>query len=140
MPSPTIRHTEYGRSGVIVGDTPEQIDAFIARCEYLRKVLGKAVHPLAIGRLVEVWPEATIEVSYHDTRYDGVNLRVTRMRVYPAAGEDPLRRPSVQRDARCHSDDQFERRVGIRIAFDRCLREVVRREDPGRVSGLGRTL
>jgi hypothetical protein len=106
----------------------------------LQKILGRAVHPQAIGRLVEVWPEAEVQVR-HDTMviYPHVPLRrieSPRTTVEIWQGEkSPEGRQHVIREARCYVEDTYDKRVGIRVAFDRCLREIVRREDPARLTG-----
>lgn len=115
-----------------------------SRREVAEKVLGKAVHPDALSRLLEVWPEAQVEVR-HDRVWRGipftgkrVQLRRTTVEVWEGE-KNPIplpedQRPNhrhVTREAVCHSGDQFRRRDGIRVAFDRCLREVVNRANQG---------
>lgn len=117
------------------------------------RVLGKAVHPEAINRLFEVWPEAQVEVR-HDRTWRGipftgkrVQLRRTTVEVWEGE-KNPIPLPKDQaanyrhitREAVCHPDDTFRRSDGIRIAFDRCLREAVRRTDPARLSEQKRTI
>jgi hypothetical protein len=110
------------------------------RRELVVRVLGKAVHPKAIDRLFEVWPEAQVQVDRYRTRHYGVDgIRVTRVIVAATSQEGPRSHRVVDRRAYCHPDDPFDRRTGIRLAFDRCLREAVRRADPGRVSGFRRS-
>lgn len=132
--------------------TPEAQELANERSEaaltFAKRVLGKAVHPAAIERLFDVWPEAQVEV-WHDWvwRTDPFTQerRQTRRTVVEIwEGErnpvNPSHTRRVQREALVHPDDNFERKTGIRVAFDRCLREAVRRSDPGRVSGVGRSL
>jgi len=104
--------------------------------ELADRVLGKAVHPAAVDRLFAVWPEAIVEVTHSPATMEPRFTVVSIKRDAEAAKTDG----HVTREATCSSLDQFDRRAGIRIAFDRCLREAVRREDHGRVDGRGRTL
>lgn len=109
------------------------------------RVLGKAVHPAAIERLFEVWPKAQVEVRHSyfmGSRPSGRRVELRRTVVEIWEGEKnpillpavyPINHRHVTRSAVCHPEDTFDRRVGIRLAFDRCLREAVRRAEPDRV-------
>lgn len=123
MGGPVISYSEYARSGAIVGDTPEQINEFLAQCLTLRKVLGAAVHPRAIGRLVELWPRAYVEVHHYPPRGQTV------VRIYnrkPVEGDAGNGLEEASREAACSDDDQFSRKTGIRLAFGRALKAVPR--------------
>lgn len=117
------------------------------------RILGYAVHPYAVDRLFEVWPEAQVEVR-HDRVWRGIpfkgnrrQLRRTVVEIWEGEknpkplpkGQKPNHR-HVTRQAICAAEDTFERAKGIDIAFRRALREAVRRTDPARVSGFKRTL
>lgn len=112
------------------------------------RVLGKAVHPFAVNRLFELWPEAQVAVRHGETRHDGADLRFTEVEIWEGertAGTDPgswagVNTRHVTRRATCHPADPFDRRTGIRLAFDRCLREAVRRMDSPRVAGMKRSI
>jgi hypothetical protein len=99
--------------------------------DQVRKVLGRAVHPKAIDRLLELWPEAYVEVTHYSARHDGVPLRCTRVHIW--SGPSPTRtnseRPTGSErrtgTARCRLDcDVWDRRRGIDLAFRRALKKV----------------
>lgn len=130
MTGPVVSISDYARGGAIVGDTKDQINAFLERCLTIRKVVGPGVHPRAIGRLVEVWPEAVVEVKHSPA---AMSPRFTVVDVV----KSPDHRKTeghVSRAATCSREDQFVKATGIVVAFDRCLREAVRRAEPERVS------
>lgn len=89
------------------------------------KVLGKGVHPAAVERLFELWPEAEVGVRHFAQRGDdGIPLRTTRVEIW----NKPMRSPGaypVTAYASCRTDtDQWNRRFGIDLAFRRALRSV----------------
>lgn len=129
MGGPVIRHSDYARSGAIVGDSVEQINAFTERCLQLRKVLGAGVHPLAIGRLAELWPDAVVEVEHlRSASWLGVGVRVTEVRIRPK----PESAGFVEGLARCNPGDQFRKARGIDIAYRRALGRVKEVVEGGR--------
>lgn len=101
--------------------------------ERAERVLGKAVHPQALDRLFEIWPEAIVTVK-HDEVPRGVGpdfgarlwLRRTVVDILQRKGAEKTT-GHVARNAYCHSSDQFNRKTGINLAFRRALREVVNR-------------
>jgi hypothetical protein len=80
-----------------------------------RKVLGKAVHENAIRRLHELWPEAEVLVKY----YQGIIVgnRITMIVITEGAKE-------VVAWSRCVASDQYDRKYGVRLAFQRALAKV----------------
>lgn len=90
------------------------------------RVLGKAVHQAAIDRLFEIWPSAEVEVKHSDGRHDGVDLKITHINIFMAPrGNAP--NESVFGRARCRlDDDQWDRKVGIKLAFNRALKAIPR--------------
>lgn len=104
-----------------------------AQREYNRqhagRVVGKAVHPGALDRLFELYPDVKIDVR-HDVElyYTGRHMddlsqdarRTTRVTFWLTG-----RRGSTERyvfaDAKCHPNDNWDRRAGIKLAFDRAL-------------------
>lgn len=94
----------------------------------LSKVLGKAPHPRAINRMVQIWPKAYVNVEHGTTRHDGTDYRYTRVFIYefdPKTDDDATPTPRlIQGLARCHPSDQFCRRKGIELAFRRALRNL----------------
>lgn len=92
------------------------------------KVLGKGPHPAAIRRLFELWPEARVSIRYTDRRYDGVDSKVTTVVI--AASPTTPATEAVYAEARCRLDcDTWNRRHGIRLAFNRALKLVKVAED-----------
>lgn len=122
MAGPVVAFSDYARGGAVIGDSTEQINAFTERCLMLRKVLGGGVHSQAIGRLVELWPAAVVEVHHAPA---GMKPRFTVVKVWQSAIErdEDLAAP-VSCAATCSAEDQFDRRAGIAIAFGRALRKV----------------
>lgn len=103
-----------------------------------RKVLGKAVHPDAILRFHELFPDATITVEHvvyrvplepGTAKMDGPTYReqhATRVWIDLEGDWEPncgKQRPSsaIYADATCHPDDNFNRRKGIELAFRRAF-------------------
>jgi hypothetical protein len=123
--------------------------------ERVERALGKAVHPNAIDRLLEIWPDAYVEVKHYRTKLseEQAKIRFSPPAIYRAAalrdaGEDPgskggattvvlwARKPEEgprgghgirhhAEQVRCYSGDTFDRRIGIELAFRRALRAVV---------------
>lgn len=124
VPGPVISFSDYARGGAVVGDTKDQINAFLERCLMLRKVLGAGVHPRAIGRLAELWPDAYLEVHHAPA---GMVPRFTVVKVWATKQDhdEDLAAP-VSAAATCSRWDQFDRRAGIAIAFKRVLLKVKR--------------
>lgn len=104
-----------------------------------QNVVGKAVHPGAVRRLHELFPEATVTVEHvvyrvplapdAPVRMGGPRDReqhATRVWIdlegdwQPNCGR-PRPSHSIFADATCHPDDRFDRRKGIEIAFRRAL-------------------
>lgn len=107
----------------------ERMEEARARAE---QVLGKGVHPAAVERLFEVWPEAQVAVA-HERELRAHSYTYVEVWIGNKSARDKPHGLHVTRNAKCHPDDQFNRRTGVRIAFDRCLREVVRRAEPERL-------
>lgn len=99
--------------------------------ELAEKVLGNAVHPEALRRLFEIWPEAYVEVKRdpHDyrERYDGRFLgRSTTATIYAFDPQSDAGTPAtVRTKVTCHYRDHFVKAQGIRKAFNGALRELV---------------
>lgn len=92
--------------------------------ERAERVLGKAVHPRALDRLFELWPEAEAQVRHGTFEHQSRRKHWTEVTLHKP---QPVRADVVSRRAYVHSDDQRDRRKGIDIAFRRALREVSRR-------------
>lgn len=93
------------------------------------RVLGKAVHPDALARLHELFPEAHVSVQHESyvRELPHGEMRMGR-RCYP----NPEREthvlielgdgyPPIMGTAFCHPLDNFDRRKGIQLAFRRAL-------------------
>jgi hypothetical protein len=95
--------------------------------ERVRRPLGYAVHPDAINRLLELWPDARVLVSHGYERQilPGPTLpgfrgqRATRVVIRESDDENSR---WIGGEALCSPEDQFSRRRGIEIAFRRALR------------------
>jgi hypothetical protein len=98
------------------------------------RVLGKAVHPRALLRLHELWPHARVFVRHtwmqpspgetfpwdeRDRR--GRGRRVTAVAIVQDGEPDALQFVGF---AVKHPNDRWDRKRGIRLAFDRALRAV----------------
>lgn len=95
-------------------------------CRHLAKRrLGKAVHPLALNRLYELWPEAHVQVSHVTSQLGGPQW--TSVWIWQRYGESKPAGECIVRHANVHPHDQRNRRYGISPAFRRALREVSRR-------------
>jgi|SRR6185437_3962327 len=121
----------------------------------IRKVVGGAVHHAAIQRLVDMYPMAQVKVEHTSDSYDGMYRRITVVTIAYEPGEfkdrtdyDDIFTGSWPRGmARClvkrrlpqtpweqrHNKprkfeyiDQFDRKRGIKIAFNRALKTVPR--------------
>lgn len=90
--------------------------------ESVERTVGKAVHPMALDRLMELWPEAFVEVRQYPNRGQTV-VRIYNHRP-PRDGSGDRTLEEAAREAACHPDDQFSRRRGITLAFGRALRLV----------------
>lgn len=77
------------------------------------RVLGKAVHPAALARLHELWPDAVVRVK-RDVNEHG-NRRTTVF-ITPEDG-----RYTERGVVSCDSGDTYNRAYGIREAFRRAL-------------------
>lgn len=84
-----------------------------------RRILGKAVHPNALRRLHELWPNAVVRVL-HGEEFPG-QVRGTTVRIYERPG---VPGGPVYGVAICHPNDQWDRRRGIELAFRRALAQV----------------
>lgn len=77
------------------------------------RVLGKAVHPNALRRLFELWPDAVVRVRRDVNDYGN---RRTIVLIATESGR------FVERgEVSCDSGDQYNRAYGIREAFRRAL-------------------
>lgn len=101
----------------------------------IQRVLGSGVHPKAITRLLELWPRATVSVRHGMLRPDGRRLTTVTVTINPCVAERVkmfgFTGGIVCRHATCAKGDQFSRRYGIKLAFERCLREVKVRHAAG---------
>lgn len=100
--------------------------------EHAGRVVGKAVHPAALDRLFELYPDVKIDVRHeHDALRDSRrpfrpddHHRVYRVITRVTFWLDGERRASaryVWAKATCHPYDNWDRRAGIKLAFDRAL-------------------
>jgi hypothetical protein len=113
-----------------------------------RRVLGKAVHPLALVRLHELWPQARVFVRHHWTEptpeeslegSTGRRITVVWIVKHPDDPDSPHRGGRAFK----HPSDPWDRRRGIALAFNRALKDVSRDaklEEAGyvRITGRGR--
>lgn len=94
--------------------------------ERVERTLGKAVHPRAIDRLFELWPHAEVEVKHSDGRHDGVNLKITHVNIRKLPRGNAPNEQTFGR-AYCRLDcDQWSRRRGISLAFNRAMHGIPR--------------
>lgn len=106
------------------------------------RVLGKAVHPAALARLHELFPDARVAVEHEATPVElphGTQKMSRRVYQRPSHETrvfidlDGDRRPggTIFGTATCHHEDNFDRRKGIELAFRRAL-DIARRNYKGR--------
>ena len=115
-------------NGAFVYDIPDEAAGIItAKQARNARVLGKAVHPKALARLHELWPDAIVKV-YHDRVGRGPKypqawhyVRRTRVHIIPST---PGGAATATGEVVCHSEDTFNRRRGIELAFRRELKAV----------------
>lgn len=87
------------------------------------RAVGKAVDSRALARLLELWPRAYVMVQHYSASGQTV------VRIYnrqPVEGDAGNGLEEVSREAACSEDDQFSRKHGIRLAFNRALKAVPR--------------
>jgi hypothetical protein len=96
----------------------------------VRRVLGAGVHSRAIGRLVELWPEAVVAVIHSPA---AMQPRFTVVKVWESAEAKERGDAAVGTESTCAIGEQFHRRVGIAIAFKRALLKVKEVTEGGRV-------
>jgi hypothetical protein len=99
----------------------------IREVERAQRVLGKAVHPGAIDRLYELWPEAIVYVQHGENRAPGDRMsgpaivtRWTRVTIVRSSAK----LYEVVGEAFCHPNDRYDRKRGIELAFKRALNDV----------------
>lgn len=105
-----------------------------ANYERNRRTLGKAVHPAALARLHELWPEARVKVSYHHAwlspadqrKFGGVSRKLTVVCIERGVTVNGVLPPRVYGTATKHPHDRDDRRYGIELAFRRALWAVPR--------------
>jgi hypothetical protein len=91
-----------------------------------RRVLGKAVHPDAVSRLFELWPQARVFVKHTimeltpEEVFKGGTRRIATM-VWIVKYPDDPDSPRVMGIAIKHPNDHWDRRRGIELAFRRAL-------------------
>lgn len=123
--------------------TDEEYAEFLPKWARNRGVLGKAVHPAALVRLHELYPNARVSVRHFA---DAIELPKGSMRfgnryyrepehetiVYiDVTGEGrPGTGDKVYGSATCHPLDNYDRRKGIALAFTRALDMARRKHDP----------
>lgn len=111
-------------------------EGYERRKPYLKAfaALGDAVHPAALRRLFEMWPEARVHVQHayvwrgKPFTSERIQVRQTLVRI-EAQDFEPNERTwkRVTRTAMCSPDDQYDRKYGIALAFRRALHEVSNR-------------
>lgn len=114
-------------------DIPEQADARIRveAAERNAAVLGKAVHPGALARLHELYPDVRVEVHHRIDADDFIGPGRSReqwhvTRITLRFGDGPS--DYLWAEAKCHPDDRYERREGIKLAFRRALESARKRK------------
>jgi len=96
------------------------------------RVLGKAVHPAALARLHELYPNARVSVEHEATPVElphGTQKMSRRFyqrpshetRVFIDLDGDGRPGAPIFGTATCHHEDNFDRRKGIELAFRRAL-------------------
>jgi hypothetical protein len=101
-----------------------------------RLIVGKAVHDDALDRLFELWPSALVRVQHNSehipdlTRMDGCTRDERRHRQITVVSiDDPDSGYTVFGRAECAPGDQWDRKLGIAMAFRRALVKVRKRVD-----------
>jgi len=100
--------------------------------DHSRRVLGAAVHPGAIRRLHELFPDAFVKVRHETNKIELPHGSRKMSNMYYAQPEhetyvyidlDGDRRSggTIWAKAVCHPLDNFDRRKGIELAFRRAL-------------------
>ena len=84
------------------------------------RVLGEAVHPFAVNRLFDLLANPIVEVHHAPPKM------LPRWTIVKIKAEGTGDKVYGLGEATCAEGDQFNRKVGIRIAFDRALRAVPR--------------
>lgn len=97
---------------------PAEERSWIAR-EKAKSALGKAVHPAALNRLFELYPEAIVRVRHNVTWHHG---RQTVVYIQWKPDNELCTKYGA---VTCHSDDQYVKRVGIDKAFRQALKKLV---------------
>lgn len=105
--------------------------------KYSAAKLGAAVHPGAIRRLHELFPDARVTVRHEENLvelpfgarrmgniYFASPEHTTRVYIDLAGDQNPT--TTIVGRADCHPADNFDRRKGIKIAFRRAL-DIARR-------------
>jgi hypothetical protein len=106
------------------------------------RVLGKAVHPAALARLHELFPEARCSVEHEETPIElPRGTRKLERRFYQRLSHETRVFIDLDGDGRpggvifgtatCHHEDNFVRRKGIELAFRRAL-DIARRRHRSR--------
>lgn len=101
-----------------------------------RKVLGRAIHPQALARVHDFWPDAYITVRHtyerlpddrEPQRMDStptLTRQITTVTIRPRKGDALY----ISGTAECHPHDQWVRRDGVRLAFNRALERLRKSE------------
>lgn len=100
------------------------VDGQLPPRQLAARVLGAAVHPFAVNRLYELWPQAHVMVHHYPEAGQTV-VRIYDRRPADTLGEN-VGIQDVAREAACSDEDQFSRKMGIRLAFGRALKAVPR--------------
>jgi hypothetical protein len=97
----------------------------------VRLIVGRAVHNDALDRLFELWPGALVRVTHKTehipdlTRMDGCTRDARWHRqITTVSIDDPVSGYTVFGRAECAPGDQWDRKVGIAMAFRRALTKV----------------
>jgi hypothetical protein len=108
-----------------------------------RAVLGRAVHPAALDRLHELFPEARVNVEHeaHPVELLKGSMKMSRRfyqrpshetRVFIDLDGDKRPGGTIFGTATCHHEDNFDRRKGITLAYRRAL-DIARRTSASRI-------
>lgn len=111
---------------------PEQADELADRLASIQRVVGEGVDPRAVERLILLWPAARVKVSHSKP----ITSRMGRWtEVVLTESDDPEAR-CVAAVASCHPNDNYDRHLGVALAFGRALKAAKDKTEPGLKPGI----